>query len=391
MAFSFFKKKDTDFAREANASPKTVMPKPTAAATQPLESQPLDQPQDACAGIEVSAGGSQLSGAEEEAAILHANGSSHAAIPILQAELQEIRGLRRLEPWLMLFELYQQQNDRTAHENLGLDFVMEFEKTPPIWCERKRVPAKKVAAASNVCIFGAQLTAATLGKELAPLRAGATQLDLTRLDFSRVKEIDSMAAAEILALWHLSRKVPTPRQILGGNAFAKLLAGKIETGRRIPAEAPFWLLLIEIHQALGAHEDFDNLAIEYAITFEVSPPSWDARLAPKPEDIPDTITESSPAEPPHEGLLLRGEITSQHPQDLTEIRTYAQQSSSEIVLDFEYVDRVDFESAGQFINLFMEFLQQGRSVRIVRVNELVLALLHLMGIAELVTIERRKS
>lgn len=382
MAFSFFKKKDSDFDPGVKSPP--------AAETRQEASPQFDSNQDVCAGIEVSSGDSLLSAAEEEAAIMHANGSSRAAIPIMQSAVQETHGQRRLETWLMLFELYQQQNDRTAYENLGLEFVLEFEKTPPTWCERKRLQAKPIAAANNICTFGAQLTSATLEKELAPLRASATRIDPPRLDFSRVKEIDSMAAAEILSLWHLSRKAATPRPIAGGQGFAKLLAEKIETGRRIHAEAPFWLLLIEVHQALGLQEEFDNLAVEYAITFEVSPPSWDARLAPKTKDLAADIEESSP-EPAHEGLLLPGEITSQHPQGLAEIRSYAKESTHEIVLDFTYVDRVDFETAGQFLNLFMELLQQGRSVRIVQVNELVLALLRLMGIAELVTLERRKA
>lgn len=391
MAFSFFKKKDTDFDSGVNTPPDAVTPKPTATGTPMPEAPAFAQSQDSYAGIEVSSGGSELSAAEEEAAIMHANGSSRAAIPILQNTIQEIRGQRRLETWLMLFELYQQQNDRAAYENLGLEFVMEFERTPPIWSERKRILSKPSAEASNTHTFGAQLTAATLDKELAPLRAVTTRLNPPRLDFSRVKEIDSMAAAEILALWHLSHKVAMPRQILGGAAFAKLLAGKIETGRRIPAEAPFWLLLIEVQQALGLNEAFDNLAIEYAITFEVSPPSWDARLAPKVEKSAPVAIDSAPTSPAGECLELHGEITSQHPQGLAEIRGYARECGNAIVLNFEGVDRVDFESAGQFLNLFMELLQQGRSVQIIRANELVLALLQLMGISELVTIERRKA
>lgn len=391
VAFSFFKKKDTDFDSRLHPPRSVVTPKPPAAEPPAPEAPPFGQTQDSYSGIEVSSGGSQLSAAEEEAAIMHANGSGRAAIPILQTAIQEIRGQRRLETWLMLFELYQQQNDRAAYENLGLEFVMEFERTPPIWSERKRVQNQPTATAGNTHTFGAQLTAATLDRELAPLRAVTTRLNPPRLDFSRVKEIDSMAAAEILALWHLSRKVATPRQILGGASFAKLLAGKIETGRRVPSEAPFWLLLIEVHQAMGLHEAFDNLAIEYAITFEVSPPSWDDRLAPKIEAAAPTVADSSPSAPPRECLVLQGEITSQHPQGLAEIRNYAQQGGYEIVLDFECVDRVDFESAGQFLNLFMELLQQGHSVHIIRVNELVLALLRLMGISELVTIERRKA
>lgn len=343
-------------------------------------------------GIEVSNGDSQLTPSEEQAAILHANGESAAAVPVLQAEIQEIRGQRRIECWLMLFELYQQLGDRTSFDGLGLDYVVEFEKTPPIWRENKTAPAKKAQASGNNCIFGASLTADTIDKELKLFRMSATKAEPLRLDFSKTKAIDSIAAAEILAVWQQAKKLATSRQVLGGTSFTQLLLGKIETGRPIPAEAPFWLLLIDLYQALGRQEDFDNLAIDYAITYEVSPPSWDARFAPKPADKTAMEAELATTDNSHhDGLQLAGDITAQHPQSMAEIREYAQRASVEVVLDFESVKRVDFESAGQFLNIFMDCLQHDRKVRIVRVNELVYALLRLMGVSELVAVERRKA
>lgn len=358
---------------------------------QTKEKSDFDNGSDPYSGIEVSMGDSLLSPAEEQAAILFANGANQAVAPILQAELKEIRGKRHLETWLMLFELYQQTGDRAAHEILGLEFVLEFEKTPPIWLERKAISPHKKPDAGNICTFGAALTATTQDSELHTFRSMAARMESLRLDFSRVREIDSMAAAEILAIWQISRKMAAPRQILGAETFGQLLQGKIETGRRNPAEAPFWLLLIELYQAIGLQEGFENLAVDYAITFEVSPPSWDDRLAPPKAEPEIPVQEAGHAEKSsQDGLFLQGDINTEHPQALVEIRDYAQNTAGELVLNFEEVDRVDFESAGQFLNLFMAFLQQGRSVRIVQVNALVFALLRLMGIADLVSIERRK-
>lgn len=397
MVFSFFRKKDSDAdtgmnVPDVSSHPAVPAAKPATSSAQHQDDVRLQENDpDGLFGIEVSNGDSQLSPAEEQAAILHANGGTAAAIPVLQAELLEVQGQRRLETWLMLFELYQQKGDRSAFDKLGLEFVVEFEKTPPIWHDHKTVLSKQVQAAGNVCLFGSKLTADTVDKDLTQFRAAAAKVDGLRLDFSRVKEIDSTAAAEVLATWQLTKKVVAPRQVLGGVSFVQLLSSKIETGRQIPAEAPFWLLLIELYQALGQHEEFENLAVEYAITFEVSPPSWDVRFAPKAADKAVMEAAQKVSVPRHEGLVVSGEITSQHSQGLVEIREYAQHTSGEVLLDFEYVSRVDFESAGQFLNLFMDYLQQGRQVRIVQVNELVLALLRLMGIGEMVSLERRKS
>jgi hypothetical protein len=37
-----------------------------------------------------------------------------------------------------------------------------------------------------------------------------------------------------------------------------------------------WLLLLELHQQAFHQEAFEEAAVNYAITFEVSPPSWEA-------------------------------------------------------------------------------------------------------------------
>lgn len=422
MVFSFFKKKDTDEEVVAKVAPVSVRPtsasKPAAAAPsaapvakeapvantsqQATASSPPSAAEqaahehhgDGLAGIEVTVGDSHLSPAEEQVAIMHANQETAESIPVMCEELAHVKGKQRLEAWLMLFELYQQTGDRAAYDALGLEFVVEFEKTPPIWRKREKMTAKAAPVAGNHCQFGTKLTAGNLDKELAKFRQAVTQIDTLRVDFSKVKEIDFAAAAEILSIWQMAKKVPAQRLVLGGANIVKLLSSQIETGRNVPVEAPFWLLLIELHQAMGQLEEFENLAIEYAITFEVSPPSWDPRFASKPAEkaaVAEEEAKSAQANPLRDGLQLVGEITSQHAEGLNAIREYAKSAGHEVLLDFGLVDRVDFECTGQFLNLFMEIMQQGKTIRIVQVNELVLAMLRLMSVTEFVTAERRKS
>lgn len=383
MAFPFFKKKETDTAtRTASSGPAQGAPVAPAVFTDETG---------LAGGIEVHSSGELLSAAEEQAAILHANGASQKAMAILLAELSAIRGLRRQETWLMLFELYQQTGDPVAHEALGLEYVVEFEKTPPIWNSQRVQHIQRGLAAGNLCSFGPVLSVTTIDAELLPLRRAAASFDTLRLDFSRVREIDALAAAELLAIWHTARKTAVSCQISGGTPFAALLAGKIETGRRIPAEAPFWLLLMELYQASGQQDIFENLAVEYAITFEVSPPSWDERLAPLPQAFGQAAAAMPDEETSRDGICPAGSITGDRPGILAEIRDQARNSAGTLTLDFSLVDRIDFESAGQLLNLCMEMLQAGRNIRITQVNELVFALLQLMGIAEFAALERRKS
>lgn len=388
--FSFFKKKDQD---SSESGARTSRPgEQSAVSSSAAEASLFSNDSNSLSGIEVSNGESSLSAAEEQAVILHANGDCPGAIAALLSDLPRIKGARHVETWLMLFELYRQAHDRAAFEALGLEFVVEFEKTPPIWREQVTPPKKNANTVSNTCSFGTKLTAETATKELERFRAATSKIEPLRLDFGKVKEMDSFAAVELLAIWQLTKRLATPVQVLGSTAFIKLITDKIQAGRNIPAEAPLWLLLMEVYQSLGQLEEFENIAIEYAITYEVSPPSWDARLAPKNVPVKhakEAVTQTKPTE--EDGLVLHGTIASQHQQGMVEIREYGAQCGDKIELDFEYVDRVDFESAGQLLNLFIMYQQQGKSIRLVHVNELVLGLLRIMSVTELATVERGKA
>jgi len=389
VAFPFFKKKETVAdTRVSAASSSAQKAREKIEPPRPQISDEEKQPQSS--GIEVINSGELLSAAEEHAAILHANNASAQAIESLVPELERIRSQRHQQSWLMLFELYQQEGNQTAHEALGLEYVLEFEKTPPIWSVSRGQQIKQVPITGNNCVFGRRLSTATLAIELQRLRQNIGKGSELRLDFSQVEEIDALAAAEILAAWHMARKGSSAMRVVGGSSFGKLLADKIETGRSHPAEAPFWLLLIDIYQAMGQQDAFENLAVEYAITFEVSPPSWDEQLTP-PATSAEPCSATSELPSASEGFYPPGNITSQHPDALAEIREYAQRTTGPLVLDLDAVDRIDFESAGLLLNLCMELLQAGRTIRLIRVNELVFALLQLMGITEIAAVERRKS
>ncbi|WP_027469603.1 STAS domain-containing protein [Deefgea rivuli] len=404
--FSFFRKKDQDgndpstqsgpatqAARGEGAvtqskpfGPETVMPTAEPDAVQESHQYDLSKMQ-----IEVESSGNTLSPAEEQAAMLHANNQALAAISILEDEKAEFVTKRKLEPWLMLFELYQQQQNREAYDALGLEFVVAFEKTPPIW--RNQINQNQQANnASAYHAFPAKLTIENIEKEAQQFLAIRQKNPNLRVDFSKIKKIDVLGAAELVAVLPRRSKQQGQLQILGSQGLIDLISPQIEVGRRIPAEAPFWLLLIEIHQILGLQEEFENLAVDYAITFEVSPPSWDPLQAPKTssqiaED--EAKARAQVEQEADEQAQLIGIITADQPQLLEKMNSLVGNENN-VTLDFSRVDRIDFESAGQILNLAMGWLQQGKKIRLINVNELVLGLLRVMGIADMLQVERRK-
>ncbi len=420
MVFSFFKKKDGDGKPETQpggpvTSPRAPAPAPVAGGnTRPAPATPAAAPAPAAKAaapapaapesssynlqeltIEVEdSSGAHLNEAEEEAVVLYANGQTAAAATSLRGTLQAITGQRRIETWAMLFELYQQLNKRADFDELALLYVVEFESTPPLWREGGPVAAASsapAAASAGYIALPAQMNGENTSKEVDRLVKTCKSGTPVKLDMAKVTAIDSMAAAELLFGWQSVRKVGSVVQIVGADNMIKLLSAKIEPGRTAPSEAPYWLLLLETTQATGNQDAFENLAIDYAVTYEVSPPSWDGSAvftAPAPKTAaaktPQAATPTPSAQSP-DRLVLSGALLQGAATQMQSIRDFASQQTKP-VLDFRDVTRVDFETAGQLLNLAMELVQKGVVVRIAAANALVAGMLRLMGIGDLVEI-----
>ncbi|GGP27684.1 STAS domain-containing protein [Silvimonas amylolytica] len=431
MVFSFFKKKEGDGKPEPQqsgpvTSPRAPAPAPATGAPAHAATAPASAPAPATAPpkapaapgkapavaapapepssynlqeltIEVADSGTHLTAEEEEAVVLYANGQTAAAATGLRNALQGITGQRRHESWAMLFELYQQLNKRAEFDELALMYVVEFESTPPLWREgvasaaAPRAGTSPAGGGAGYISLPASLNGDNTSKEVDRLVKTCKSGSQVKLDMAKVTAIDSMAAAELLFGWQSVRKVGGVVQIAGAETMIKLLSSKIETGRTAPAEAPYWLLLLETTQATGNQEAFENLAIDYAVTYEVSPPSWDgsavftapaSKAAARPEPAAATPTPSTHSP---DRLVLSGALLQGAAVQIQSIRAFAA-TQNKPVLDFRDVTRVDFETAGQLLNLAMELVQTGAVVRVASANALVAGMLHLMGVGELIEI-----
>jgi hypothetical protein len=150
------------------------------------------------------------------------------------------------------------------------------------------------------------------------------------------------------------------------------------------------LLLLETTLATGNQDAFENLSIDYAVTYEVSPPSWDGSAvftapAPKVAAKPQQAATPTPSAQSPDRLILSGALLQGAAAQIQTIRDFAG-TQSKPVLEFRDVTRVDFETAGQLLNLAMELVQKGVVVRIAAANALVTGMLRLMGIGDMVEI-----
>jgi len=428
VVFSFFKKKEVEPDIPQPKQPRIVQPRPPAAPAAsaqtavvespapgdvsadykapepdraPLEFNTIGPSTISGARIDVVDGSDLLSPAVEQAAICFANDQVDDAIAILADDIQQNSAAHGLDTWLMLFDLYQMRNRHADFDELALRFVVAFERSAPVWQEDAGKSDKPATAAATPAkaggpyfMFQNNLTAESIEAQLDQLEKLAFAGAPVRVDFSRVEQIESAAASAIVARWAKFKRKKARFQVAGGPALADFLKARIEVMRRVDEEAPYWLLLLEVFQLLGLQEDFENLAVDFAITFELSPPSWD--MTAKTKTAAEVAAEEAklrseqPApEPVIDACCLQGAIVGGADAAFQPIMTYAA-SHTDVRVDFSKVPRIDFVSAGALMNVIVTLTAQSKSVTIVGANELIVALFRIMGIADVARIIRKK-
>jgi anti-anti-sigma regulatory factor len=172
--------------------------------------------------------------------------------------------------------------------------------------------------------------------------------------------------------------------LTGEERLTRLLEELCQAGKR-ETDGVVWDLLLEIYRMLDLKEKFEETAVNYAVTFEVSPPSWESaagaisKQAPRPEPIGSM----------EEALVLSGEITGASEALAARLQEWAAARRS-LSIDMSQARRVDFVTAGLMLRVFSKMQSAGIPVQISGANELIRALFHVMGIDKVARTLSRK-
>ena len=309
----------------------------------------------------------------EQAAVLYANGQDAPTRALLENAIHAHHFGPGERLWLMLFDFYRLTNQHAPFDVLSLEYAKSFEKSPPTWRNAEAPkPAAKVAVPAGTVLFKGDLT----GDNDAAFAALDQALDKNpklRIELTKVKAADDLGAERMLGVLARIHKKKGEVELVGRDALAALLEARIETGRR--DESGCWLLLLEFYQLMGKHDAFEDMAINYAVTFEMSPPSWEAKrvVAKEPKPVLAMVDD---AEEEMKSFALKGDLKSER---FPGLQAFAEKQDP-LVLDFSAVTRIDFVSAGTLVNLLSPAKRSGKRVIIHHPNHLVAELLGVVGL-----------
>ena len=354
----------------------------------------------------------------EEAAIRFANGDNAGAEESLLAALQGDNLRPELaEAWMSaLFDLYRATGQQERFDNVALEFANRFGRSAPAWFSTPDLlgrtpaagaPAARPQAASATSaadwVCPAQVTAAGL-QDLRRLAQVAGPLVL---DWQPLVDIGPDAVpllAEQVTGW-CNR--PANLVFRGHQSLERALQVLAPSGDRTVAPL-CWQLRMDALRVMRMQDAFELVALEYCITFEVSPPSWQeprcscelqdgtggAEAADDPRsrwDDPPHSRWDDPAQAmtalagmedqPLAVVELTGEILGDAADALARLEA-GMEGASRMVISCARLIRVDFSAAGSILNWVAEQQEKGCQVQFRDVNRIVAAFFTVIGINE---------
>lgn len=328
--------------------------------------------------------------AVEEAAILYANERVTEAVATLHGFIKENHEVRDLHPWMLLFDLYQVQNMKQPFDELSMDFVVRFERSAPVWEGPRQAasvakPAPKRSMASSIQLKGE--IGVSHAEEFARMLQLAESDSGVKLDVVHATGIEPEQAARFAQVLQNIRRAEQRIAVAGANEFAQIIKGLLAGAQR---EKTYWALLFELYQLAGQESAFEDAAIDYAVTFELSPPSWEALPESVQTMTEETEPEASAATEETEYFSIEGVLASGTDYKLRDLERFAD-ARTQVEIDMTATTRVDFVTVGAFINTLIGLNQKGKQVSINGANEMVHALFDVMGVTEYATVVRRKQ
>lgn len=347
--------------------------------SKPKETNPTLAPKPRDADIQVDEIGQPMSPWMEEAVILYATGKTGEAATVLNRHLLDHPETRDTTPWLMLFDLHEVNGRRELFEDLALDYAVKFENSPPVWAPVVGRADTTHAKAARFD-FGAELSAVDKARLQHFFREAETTASVS-LDFSRTPTPASSYAQTILDCIQRLRKLDKVIELIGGPAFIVRLHAACLADR---CDDHGWLLLLAMQELVGDADAFEETALNYAVRFEISPPSYVAPKRPDATESGDVVADARVGV-----LALEGDIGLKAAEQFKAIEDQAVGLKS-VDIDLRRVARIDFASSGQVLDSLIRLSASGRPVTLIGCNQFVLGLLRMIGADQYATLVARK-
>jgi ABC-type transporter Mla MlaB component len=310
------------------------------------------------------------------------------------------------DTWLVLFDLYRATGQQMKFDALALEYATHFHSSSPQWFSMPRMVADAAAEerpdTRGMAGEVGWVCPVVLDTEaVARLRSTTLQLPLPWvLDWSGVERVDAEAATQLQVLFRQWAPQALDMRWLAADRLLMAMQEAAPTGVR-DGDPAFWMARLEALRLANRPDQFDETAIDYCVTYEVSPPSWErarctVRLsgggsstsAPPMSIISEVSTsflESGLHDDGRATQMATVELSGQLSGDIG--RSLAQLdrqlgNANLVQVSCARLIRVDFIAAGDLLNWVLAKQNENRSVTFVDAHRMVALFFGAMGINE---------
>ena len=314
------------------------------------------------------------------------------------------------ETWLVLLDLYRATGQQERFDALAFEYARRLGLSAPSWYSLpKAVSAALTDDQPPACAPGGPgsqvgWTCPPLldARTVTALRSQSMQLPQPWvLDWSGARSIDVEAATQLTDLLRTWALQPLEMRWVGLDNLVALLSEAASTGDR-DADPAFWMTRLAVLRVLNRADLFDETAIDYCMTYEVSPPAWEAprcrarqstsgaSVQTQPLSIVSEVSTSfmesalfddEPAQVQVASLELSGQLVGDISQTLEGLNGDIG-AASVVNVSCARLIRVDFLAAGDLLNWVLAKRSENRTMRFIDTHRLVALFFVAMGISE---------
>ncbi len=355
----------------------------------------------------------------EETSIRFANGDD-AGAEVGLIEMLSPKGSRagHSETWMTLFDLYRATGQQNKFETAAIRFVKLFNRSAPQWFsmpDMLKQLATQEKGSGNDSVADWICPSAVGVQSIAALKVALAKAPMPwHLDWRNLRAMDTAAVEPLRQVFNSWSAQPVQLRFMGAAQLHQVLQNATPSSQQATPQA-WWQLRMEALRVTHRPAEFELVALDFCVTYEVSPPAWEsARCDYKSLDQDggvvggrgDVYRDSMPSNlSALDGDTQMDGMNSQIGNNLLSIELSGQiQGDAIAVLDqleaklmgadsmhisCAKLIRVDFSAAGRLLNWVSARQAEGRSVQFSDVNRLVAAFFNVMGITEYARVTTR--
>jgi ABC-type transporter Mla MlaB component len=336
----------------------------------------------------------------EEAAIHYANGDDAGAESCLLAAMQDPQAApEQMQAWAgALFDIYRCTGRQEPFDQLAMEYAQRFATSAPVWVCVPELLGRPLQTAPRAA-GGLRTWRAPGQLSEAEVRTLAGFFPLSQpiwcMDWQPLRGVAAPALPNLALLVASWCQRPLRLRVQGLEALEQALRAHTVNGdAHLPQAA--WHARLDVLRLLQRQDEFEAVAMDYCVTYEISPPTWAPlhcvlegeacttdELGLPEAKAPSTAAAGTTPE-------LAGEMLGDA-EAVTQGLTEQLGGRSALRVSCQRLVRMDFSAAGSLLNWAAQMESQGVRVDLLDVPRQVAAFFALIGIDEHATIVARSQ